>query len=546
MAKKIMGWKTSKSNRKVDATKPAMAKKDTKLATKPTVKKESKPKRSKFAMSQDGQIKAKKPGWRTAANGNEYYEARPNRSDVNRKKKPYLKHGGPVEGVVKGEWYNIYDPGMDTWNEWEYIGYTPGYHTFREEAPMGNGTEIKLNDNDLKNHFEEKLIKNSYRKGGGVEDKPNFWKDFNGQEIDSLEFEGVVYIDGRNKVLIQDGEKIKPTLKQTKILQKEAFEGEFGYGDSSNYLFKDGGGVGESDILSLEGHWNSYNKGEMSGKQDEGYITIKNEKDLNDYIKTKIGNVVKDIKVIEKGKNYPYNRSNPYYEDTYLVTLKNGATFEVERSYGSPNWSGNVNYKEQIKINNISVKFAKGGGVEDVSFSPVAVEKANIEQLFEMAEEIGLKNYHNLNKEVLRKRILEYFKLNRFKGRMKEGGNTFAKEDKAMLHSQNKSVRHHSEEMENVIDKQRHIEPWVVAKMSRATNDMSDLTHYLDGNKKRRGGGVGDIDSNIHMAWDTNQKITDDIRSFIFDSYEAAGEELADDVIAAIEQGIELAKMDMR
>lgn len=124
-----------------------------------------------------------------------------------------------------------------------------------------------------------------------------------------------------------------------------------------------GGGVKESDLLSLEGHWNSYNKGEMSGKQDEGYITIKNEKDLNDYIKIKIGDVVKDVNVIEKGKNYPYNRSNPYSEDTYLVTLKNGTTFEVIRSYGSPNWSGNVNYKEQIKINNISVKFAKGSTV---------------------------------------------------------------------------------------------------------------------------------------------------------------------------------------
>jgi hypothetical protein len=58
--------------------------------------------------------------------------------------------------------------------------------------------------------------------------------------------------------------------------------------------------------------------------------------------------------------------------------------------------------------------------------------------------------------------------------------------------------------------------------------------------------GVKNVESNIHMAWSTTQNITDDIRRFIVDSYEAAGEELAEDVIAAIEKGIELGKMDIR
>ena len=56
--------------------------------------------------------------------------------------------------------------------------------------------------------------------------------------------------------------------------------------------------------------------------------------------------------------------------------------------------------------------FDNGGKIKNggnLVFSPVAVEKANIEELFEMAEEIGLKNYHNLNKEFLRKKILQKF-----------------------------------------------------------------------------------------------------------------------------------------
>jgi hypothetical protein len=66
--------------------------------------------------------------------------------------------------------------------------------------------------------------------------------------------------------------------------------------------------------------------------------------------------------------------------------------------------------------------YAHGGGVGDVSFSSRQVEKANLEQLFDMANELEMSNYQNLNKEILRKRILEHFKLTRFKGRMAHGG----------------------------------------------------------------------------------------------------------------------------
>ena len=66
--------------------------------------------------------------------------------------------------------------------------------------------------------------------------------------------------------------------------------------------------------------------------------------------------------------------------------------------------------------------FATGGGIAEVSFSSMAVQKANLEQLFEMANELGMKNYHNLHKEILRKRILEHFKPTPFRGRMATGG----------------------------------------------------------------------------------------------------------------------------
>ena len=99
--------------------------------------------------------------------------------------------------------------------------------------------------------------------------------------------------------------------------------------------------------------------------------------------------------------------------------MKTGGGLKGKQKNLDLNKNGKLD-SEDFKM--IRGKMKTGGEVEDVSFSPVAVEEANIEQLFEMADEIGLTNYQNLNKEVLRKRILEYFKLNRFRGRMKTGG----------------------------------------------------------------------------------------------------------------------------
>lgn len=75
------------------------------------------------------------------------------------------------------------------------------------------------------------------------------------------------------------------------------------------------------------------------------------------------------------------------------------------------------------------------------------------------------------------------------KRKMEEGGNAYAKEDKEMLYNQTNQIKHHAEEMKKVIDKQKHIEPWVVSKMGRTTSDLSDVTHYLDGRANMAKGG---------------------------------------------------------
>ena len=74
-------------------------------------------------------------------------------------------------------------------------------------------------------------------------------------------------------------------------------------------------------------------------------------------------------------------------------------------------------------------------------------------------------------------------------GVMADGGSV-AKGNYEMLMSQAKEVMHHAEELMQVAKPDMDIEAWVVAKAERATTDLSDITHYLDGLKMAMGGMV--------------------------------------------------------
>lgn len=70
-------------------------------------------------------------------------------------------------------------------------------------------------------------------------------------------------------------------------------------------------------------------------------------------------------------------------------------------------------------------------------------------------------------------------------------------ENKAMVVSQTKEVKHHADELSKVLGKHKNIESWVVGKIERASTDLSDVTHYLDGKKYAKGGEVEDKKKSI-------------------------------------------------
>ena len=76
-----------------------------------------------------------------------------------------------------------------------------------------------------------------------------------------------------------------------------------------------------------------------------------------------------------------------------------------------------------------------------------------------------------------------------------KGGKIKNDESKDMIFNQLKQIHHHEEELRQIIAKDEDIEPWVIAKMARATSDLADVTHYEDGktDKMSRGGVIKNI-----------------------------------------------------
>jgi hypothetical protein len=73
-----------------------------------------------------------------------------------------------------------------------------------------------------------------------------------------------------------------------------------------------------------------------------------------------------------------------------------------------------------------------------------------------------------------------------------KGGKIKKDESRDMIFSQLKQIHHHEKELKQIIAKDDNIEPWVIAKMQRATTDLADITHYEDGktDKMEKGGEI--------------------------------------------------------
>jgi len=88
----------------------------------------------------------------------------------------------------------------------------------------------------------------------------------------------------------------------------------------------------------------------------------------------------------------------------------------------------------------------------------------------------------------------------RFEERMAKGGVTekeVVESNAEMVLSKIKEVHHHADELGDIVTNKSDIEAWVVAKIERASTDLSDITHYLDGQHEKMSMG-GSINNYVH------------------------------------------------
>jgi len=220
------------------------------------------------------------------------------------------------------------------------------------------------------------------------------------------------------------------------------------------------------------------------------------------------------------------NVNSPVTQDLYKDLIESKLLYHEDSEDEEDKGERVKTFKELYGWNyGENVEYAKGGETkEDKSFIIVAkditIKADNVEDFIKKANanDYTLMQVYNQNdEEVKSKNPIFNFSwmigLPRFKelvGPMKDGPNQFryedewvnermsvekggymadggviAQENNEMLQSNMKEIRHHSDELKNIVTDSTEVEPWVIAKTERASTDLSDVTHYLDGEKDR-------------------------------------------------------------
>ena len=142
-----------------------------------------------------------------------------------------------------------------------------------------------------------------------------------------------------------------------------------------------------------------------------------------------------------------------------FIALKNGVSFKLK--------SRKANY---VKIT------LNGKDLYDIEFQKIIGAKAKL-----IAEHNDI--YFDQLIPIVEKETGMYLKL------FKKGG-FVSTQNRDMVLSQLKSIHHHEEELKSALKTSPEIEAWVLAKVQRATTDLADVTHYLDGRTEYAKGGL--------------------------------------------------------
>jgi len=170
---------------------------------------------------------------------------------------------------------------------------------------------------------------------------------------------------------------------------------------------------------------------------------------------------------------------------------------------------GSMDYKNKLGLVKVKFKNPKYNYSTNVSATTTEKDarKYFVGQMF---------NVGSYPREIMREVVdIEFYE----KGTYAEGGE-IANSNNEMLQSQLKAVEHHAKELSSIVNDKTPVEAWVVGKIERASTDLSDITHYLDGQNFADGGEIknqyaGKTAEQVWNSWDKDQRI-----HFITDHYD--------------------------
>lgn len=223
----------------------------------------------------------------------------------------------------------------------------------------------------------------------------------------------------------------------------------------------------------------------------------------------------KDFNAIEK--EYKENEDNNAHSENVVLLADNFGTEEekaeakeiLEKHNEEGSLSSELRNRRSIleeklwdKYQALKKIYAEGGSVYNIEkyLSKNLINhigSLNKEELVKMKKELSYeisrsekydKDFKGSNREFSLNKELDFIN-HRLEEKYESGGQTtlfgdggnVAEQNKEMLKNQAKEFMHHSQELNKLVENVKEVDAWVVAKAERASTDLSDITHYLEG-----------------------------------------------------------------
>jgi len=156
-----------------------------------------------------------------------------------------------------------------------------------------------------------------------------------------------------------------------------------------------------------------------------------------------------------------------------------------------------VNYQfDDYEITGVLQKYYTGRGNE-YEFQPSWFADKRTEEYYD-------EHWEDVEDEILSVFYSKFKKGGQVKAKRKkyDDGGSVEQGNLEMMKNQAIQVKHHAEELVEILKQNPRVDAWVVSLMDRATQNLSNITHYLDGELKHfaKGGGVNSLNDRSIIA----------------------------------------------